>query len=87
MKREEEVYKTIQKYFTEKSIFLSLSKREHEVLLYWISDYNYKQISRSLCISESTVRTHIQNINYKLNASSKAAIAVSLLLEIINTIT
>lgn len=84
MKDEEEIFKTIQPFFIERPIFPNLSKREKEILLYWISDYNYKQISKMLYISESTVRTHIQNINNKLNANSKASITISILLEIIN---
>ncbi|WP_433943192.1 LuxR C-terminal-related transcriptional regulator [Paenibacillus sp. SN-8-1] len=63
-------------------LILSLSKREREILMYWISDFDYKAISEKLYISENTVRTHIRNINGKLNINSKTILAVTVLLQL-----
>lgn len=56
-----------------------LTKREQEISKYWVLDYNYKQISRLLNISENTVRVYIANIYGKLQVSSKAQMILKIL--------
>ena len=48
-----------------------LTDREGEVLNYLTQGVNYKQISKILFISESTVKTHINNIFTKLNVNDR----------------
>lgn len=48
-----------------------LSPREREILSYLRKGYNSPFIARSLNISESTVRSHLQNIYHKLGVSSR----------------
>lgn len=48
-----------------------LTDRELEVLYSLTQGINYKQISKLLFISESTVKTHINNIFTKLNVSDR----------------
>lgn len=48
-----------------------LTDREKEVLLSLTQGTNYKQISKLLFISESTVKTHINNIFTKLNVNDR----------------
>lgn len=48
-----------------------LTNRETEVLHYLTQGVNYKQISKTLFISESTVKTHINNIFTKLNVNDR----------------
>ncbi len=48
-----------------------LTEREKEVLLSLTQGTNYKQISKLLFISESTVKTHINNIFTKLNVNDR----------------
>ena len=49
----------------------SLTDREVEVLYSLTQGVNYKQISKLLFISESTVKTHINNIFTKLNVNDR----------------
>ncbi|MNE93069.1 Spore germination protein GerE [compost metagenome] len=63
-----------------------LSKREHEVIYYWILDLDYKEISKLLFISENTVRKHINNINHKFNVHSRASLILMLFLQLLNLI-
>ena len=49
----------------------SLTDRELEVLHSLTQGINYKQISNLLFISESTVKTHINNIFTKLNVNDR----------------
>jgi DNA-binding NarL/FixJ family response regulator len=49
----------------------SLTDREVEVLHSLTQGVNYKQISKLLFISESTVKTHINNIFTKLNVNDR----------------
>ena len=49
----------------------SLTDREVEVLYSLTQGKNYKQISQLLFISESTVKTHINNIFTKLNVNDR----------------
>lgn len=48
-----------------------LTEREKEVLHSLTQGINYKQISKNLFISESTVKTHINNIFTKLNVNDR----------------
>lgn len=48
-----------------------LTDRETEILHYLTQGVNYKQISKQLFISESTVKTHINNIFTKLNVNDR----------------
>ncbi|MNN15671.1 Spore germination protein GerE [compost metagenome] len=64
---DEKVNNVIQKI----SLEARLSKREFELLSLWVSNYDYKQISSQLVISQQTVRKHIHNINLKLGTHSK----------------
>ena len=48
-----------------------LTEREKEVLFSLTQGINYKQISKLLFISESTVKTHINNIFTKLNVNDR----------------
>ena len=48
-----------------------LTDREKEVLYSLTEGVNYKQISKLLFISESTVKTHINNIFTKLNVNDR----------------
>ncbi|MBI3590095.1 MAG: response regulator transcription factor [Candidatus Melainabacteria bacterium] len=48
-----------------------LTERETEVLLSLTQGINYKQISKLLFISESTVKTHINNIFTKLSVNDR----------------
>jgi DNA-binding CsgD family transcriptional regulator len=57
----------------------NLSKRQQEVALYWMLDYNYKQISKTLQISEHTVRTVIATIHKKLGVDSKASLILKVI--------
>lgn len=49
----------------------SISPREQEVLRLINTGYSNREIAGSLSISESTVKTHIGNIYYKLNVNSR----------------
>ena len=60
-----------------------LTEREIEVTLYWIMDYNYKQIAQRLFISHFTARTIIRNIHAKMGVKSKAALILLIFVEII----
>jgi DNA-binding NarL/FixJ family response regulator len=50
----------------------SLSAREGEILQLLSEGYLYKEISDKLCVSYSTVRTHIERIYGKLHVQSRA---------------
>ena len=52
-----------------------LSKREHEILALLAQGSLYKEISETLHISMSTVRTHIQHIYEKLHVQSRTEAA------------
>jgi len=66
----------------ENLIRLGLTEREREVASYWILDYDYKQISKAIGISEHTVRSIIYKINSKLNVNSKASMILRIFEEI-----
>lgn len=48
-----------------------LTEREAEVLKYLAEGYNYKSVAKKLFISESTVKTHINNIFTKLQVNDR----------------
>jgi len=66
----------------ENLIRLGLTEREREVASYWILDYDYKQISKAIGISEHTVRSIIYKINSKLKVNSKASMILRIFEEI-----
>lgn len=56
-----------------------LTVREKEVAMYWLLDYDYKQIGKVVGISENTVRVYITRINSKLRVNSKASLILRVL--------
>lgn len=52
-------------------IIACLSEREKEIIRLMTKGYTYKLIAKELCISENTVKTHIQNIYTKLAVNNK----------------
>lgn len=55
-----------------------LTMREREVLLLLQDNYSNQEIASSLCLSESTVKTHLHNMFRKLNVRSRGeALAVA----------
>ena len=48
-----------------------LTEREAEVLKYLCDGYNYKAVAKALFISESTVKTHINNVFTKLQVNDR----------------
>ncbi len=48
-----------------------LTEREAEVLKYLCDGYNYKKVAQQLFISESTVKTHINNVFTKLKVNDR----------------
>lgn len=55
-----------------------LTARESQVASYWVLDYDYKQISKAIGISENTVRVIVGRINGKLKVNSKASMILRL---------
>lgn len=55
-----------------------LTPRETEIAVYWLLDYDYKQIGNVLGISSNTVRTYIQRIYLKTDANSKVTLLQAL---------
>ena len=56
-----------------------LTPREKEIFQLLIDNYNTKEISKKLRISEKTVRNHISNVMQKLGVSGRASAVVELL--------
>lgn len=56
-----------------------LTKREKEIFELLINNYNTKDISYNLGISEKTVRNHISNVMQKLGVNGRASAVVELL--------
>lgn len=56
-----------------------LTKREKEIFELLINNYNTKDISHNLGISEKTVRNHISNVMQKLGVNGRASAVVELL--------
>ncbi len=50
----------------------TLTAREREVLEYLAKGYLYKEIGERMCLSYSTVRTHIENIYHKLHVRTRS---------------
>jgi DNA-binding CsgD family transcriptional regulator len=55
----------------EKVEALEISKREYEVLQQIASGLSNKEIGEKLCLSESTIKTHVSNLLVKLNAKRR----------------
>ncbi len=49
----------------------SITPRESEVILLLLKGYSYNKISETLCISISTVRSHVMNIYKKVGVNSR----------------
>ncbi|MFD2672563.1 helix-turn-helix transcriptional regulator [Marinicrinis sediminis] len=56
-----------------------LTEREQDIAKYWMLDYDYKQISKVLGISENTVRVYVSKINNKMKVNSKASLILRIL--------
>ena len=56
-----------------------LTPREKEIFDLLIDNYNTKEISEELKISEKTVRNHISNVMQKLGVNGRASAVVELL--------
>jgi DNA-binding NarL/FixJ family response regulator len=49
----------------------SITERENEVIILLLKGYAYNKIAETLCISLSTVRTHVMNIYKKVGINSR----------------
>jgi DNA-binding CsgD family transcriptional regulator len=49
----------------------SITERENEVIILLLKGYGYNKIAETLCISISTVRTHVMNIYKKVGINSR----------------
>ena len=56
-----------------------LTPREKEIFNLLIDNYNTREISKKLKISEKTVRNHISNVMQKLGVNGRASAVVELL--------
>ena len=56
-----------------------LTERERGVLQFVLAGKSNKEISAELFITESTVKTHVRNIFYKYDVSSRAELISTLL--------
>ena len=56
-----------------------LTPREKEIFNLLIDNYNTKEISSLLNISEKTVRNHISNVMQKLGVNGRASAVVELI--------
>jgi len=59
----------------------TLSSREMDILKCIVKGNSYKMIADSCCISEGTVRTHINNIYKKLHVNSKSEAVIKAMKE------
>jgi DNA-binding NarL/FixJ family response regulator len=50
---------------------LGLTQREHDVLMKMTEGLSNQQIAESLFLSESTIKTHVSNILFKLDAKRR----------------
>ncbi len=50
---------------------LGLSQREHEVLVKMSEGLSNQEIADALFLSESTIKTHVSNVLFKLNAKRR----------------
>lgn len=58
------------------SALQTLTEREHEVLRLVATGYSNKAVARELCITISTVKTHLRNIFRKLDVEDRAQLIV-----------
>jgi len=56
-----------------------LTQREREIVTLLLKGYTYRLIAQELFISESTVKTHMQNIYFKLNVRNKTELLQKLM--------
>jgi DNA-binding NarL/FixJ family response regulator len=64
---------------------LGLTQREHDVLVKMAEGLSNQEIASALFVSESTIKTHVSNILYKLDVKRRtAAIQAAKQLNIIN---
>ena len=59
----------------DQAIFKTLTNREREVLNFLGRNYSNKEIADYLCLSESTIKTHLGNIFRKLDVSNRTEAA------------
>lgn len=57
--------------FKDRGLLMSLTNRELEVLACLTQGFNYKAIAQKLFVSDSTVKTHVNNIFTKLNVNDR----------------
>lgn len=69
----------VEEILEERLSHLPLTPREKEVAMYWLLDYDYKQISKVVGISENTIRVYVTRINNKLRVNSKASLILRVL--------
>jgi len=58
---------------------LYLTKREFEIIKLTAKGYTNSKIAKKLCISEHTVKFHLENIFRKLNCHSRIEAAITLI--------
>ena len=80
-----EIARMVMQFFSKASAPLvndyALSAREMDILKCIVKGNSYKMISDSCCISEGTVRTHINNIYKKLHVNSKSEAVIKAMKE------
>jgi RNA polymerase sigma factor (sigma-70 family) len=69
----------IEELLEERLKLFKLTDREKEIAMYWLLDYDYRQIGKVLGISENTVRVYVTKINSKLKVNSKASLILRVL--------
>lgn len=63
---------------------LGLTQREHDVLVKMAEGLSNQEIAKALFLSESTIKTHVSNILFKLNAKRRTqAVQVAKQLKIV----
>ncbi|MEI7491818.1 MAG: response regulator transcription factor [Bacteroidota bacterium] len=80
-----EIARMVMQFFSKTSAPLvndyALSAREMDILKCIVKGNSYKMIADSCCISEGTVRTHINNIYKKLHVNSKSEAVIKAMKE------
>jgi DNA-binding CsgD family transcriptional regulator len=66
-------------HLTEQLLRFHLTPRERQVAALWMMDYDYKEIGRTMGISENTVRVMTNRLNGKLQVKSKASMILRVL--------
>lgn len=69
----------VEEMLEERLRMFPLTPREKEIAMYWLLDYDYKQIGKVVGISENTVRVYVTRINNKLKVNSKASLILRVL--------